>query len=81
MQPEAGIVGLLIERTEVAELSAMGAYLAGGASGVFAWDGLKHIDRGAERFVSATVMRVTNAEPGYARSLGLQVKDNELASV
>ena len=50
----AGIVGLTIERTKVAELSAMGAYLAGISSGAFTSDGLKHVDRGAERFVSAT---------------------------
>jgi len=84
MQPEAGIGGLPIERTEVAELSVMGAaYLAGISSGAFTWDGLKHVDRGAERLCQRRVRWcvVTNAELGCARSRGLHVKDNEVASV
>jgi len=84
MQPEAGIGGLPIERTEVAELSVMGAaYLAGISSGAFTWDGLKHADRGAERLCQRRVRWcvATNAELGCARSRGLHVKDNEVASV
>jgi glycerol kinase len=87
MQSEADIVGLPVERTEVAELSAMGAaHLAGISSGVFTWDGLKQFDRGAERFVPATSSVVRRDERrawlrAVARSRGLQVKDNEVASV
>jgi glycerol kinase len=52
MQFEADMVGVPIERTAVAELSALGvAHLAGVSSGVFTWEGLKRLDRGTERFV------------------------------
>lgn len=51
MQFEADMVGVPIERTAVAELSAMGAaHLAGISSGLFTLDGLKRLDRGTERF-------------------------------
>jgi glycerol kinase len=52
MQFEADMVGVPIERTAVAELSALGvAHLAGVSSGVFTWEGLKRLDRRTERFV------------------------------
>jgi glycerol kinase len=51
MQFEADMIGAPVERTPVAELSAMGvAHLAGVAAGLFSWDGLKRPDRGAQRF-------------------------------
>lgn len=51
MQFEADMIGIPVERTPVAELSAMGvAHLAGVSAGLFSWDGLKQMDRGAQRF-------------------------------
>jgi glycerol kinase len=51
MQFEADMVGVAIERTAVAELSALGvAHLAGISSGLFTWESLKQLDRGKERF-------------------------------
>jgi glycerol kinase len=52
MQFEADMVGVPIERTAVAELSAIGtAHLAGISSGLFTWEGLKRLNRGTKRFV------------------------------
>jgi glycerol kinase len=51
MQFEADMVGVPVERTAVAELSAMGAaHLAGLSSGLFTWEELKRFDRARERF-------------------------------
>ena len=51
MQLEADLIGLPVERTAVAELSAMGvAHLAGVSAGVFTLDGLARRDRGGETF-------------------------------
>ena len=51
MQFEADIAGLPVERTPVAELSAMGAaHMAGVSVGVFTLESLKRLDRGGERF-------------------------------
>jgi len=51
MQFEADMVGLQVERTKVAELSAMGvAHLAGVSAGLFTLESLAKLDRGAERF-------------------------------
>jgi hypothetical protein len=67
MQPEAGIGGLPIERSEVAELPVMGAaYLAGISSGAFTWDGLKHVDRGAVRCVSGESGGASRRTPSLA---------------
>ena len=51
MQFEADMVDLPVERTPVAELSAMGvAHLAGVSAGLFTLESLSKLDRGAERF-------------------------------
>jgi glycerol kinase len=51
MQFEADMVDLPVERTSVAELSAMGAaHLAGMSAGLFTFESLGQLDRGAERF-------------------------------
>ena len=51
MQFEADMVDLPVERTPVAELSAMGvAHLAGVSAGLFSLASLSEVDRGAERF-------------------------------
>ncbi len=52
LQFEADMVGVPVERTHVAELSAMGvAHLAGVGAGFFTLDQLRGMDRGAEGFV------------------------------
>ena len=51
MQFEADMVGVPVERTDVAELSAMGvAHLAGVNAGLFSLDELSRMDRGAHGF-------------------------------
>ena len=51
MQFETDMVGAPVERTSVAELSAMGvAHLAGLTAGIFTLESLGQIDRGSERF-------------------------------
>jgi glycerol kinase len=51
MQFEADMVGVPVERTDVAELSAMGvAHLAGVGAGLFTFDGLRRLDRGGTTF-------------------------------
>ncbi len=51
MQFEADMVAVPVERTDVAELSAMGvAHLAGVSAGVFTIDGLRRLDRGGQAF-------------------------------
>ena len=51
MQFEADMAGLPVERTPVAELSAMGvAHLAGVTAGLFTMESLQQSDRGTERF-------------------------------
>jgi glycerol kinase len=51
MQFETDMVGVPVERTDVAELSAMGvAHLAGVSAGVFTLEGLRHLDRGGQAF-------------------------------
>ena len=45
------MVGVPVERTDVAELSAMGvAHLAGVSAGLFTFDGLRRLDRGGQAF-------------------------------
>jgi glycerol kinase len=52
MQFEADMVGVPVERTSVAELSAMGvAYLAGVTANIFTLASLGQIDRGSECFM------------------------------
>lgn len=51
MQFEADMVGVPVERSAIAELSALGvAHLAGVSAGLFTWEALKRLDRGTERF-------------------------------
>ncbi|HXZ17534.1 MAG TPA: FGGY-family carbohydrate kinase, partial [Roseiarcus sp.] len=51
MQFEADMVGVPVERTDVAELSAMGvAHLAGVSAGMFTFDGLRSMERGGQAF-------------------------------
>ena len=51
MQFEADMVGVPVERTDVAELSAMGvAHLAGISADLFAMEGLARLDRGGTAF-------------------------------
>jgi glycerol kinase len=51
MQFEADMVGAAVERTAVAELSAMGAaHLAGLSAGLWDWGGLARFARAAQRF-------------------------------
>ena len=51
MQFEADMVAVPVERTDVAELSAMGvAHLAGVSAGVFTIDSLRRLDRGGQAF-------------------------------
>jgi len=51
MQFEADMVGVPVERTDVAELSAMGvAQLAGVSAGLFTMEGLSRVDRGGKGF-------------------------------
>jgi glycerol kinase len=51
MQFEADMVGVPVERTRVAEVSAMGvAHLAGISTGLFTFDSLRRLNRGAEAF-------------------------------
>ena len=51
MQFEAEMVGVPVERTDVAELSAMGvAHLAGVSAGIFSLDSLRLMERGGQAF-------------------------------
>ena len=51
MQFEADMVGVPVERTDVAELSALGvAHLAGVSVGLFTFEGLRHLERGGKVF-------------------------------
>ena len=58
MQFEADMVGVPVERTDVAELSAMGvAHLAGVSAGLFTFDGLRRLDRGGKAFKPSRAAR------------------------
>jgi glycerol kinase len=62
MQFEADMVGVSVERTSVAERSAMGVgYLAGLTAGIFTLPSLGQIDRGSQCFMP------TGASGGDAR--------------
>jgi glycerol kinase len=51
MQFEADLVNAPVERTDVAELSAIGvAHLAGVSAGIFTFDTLRRLDRGSQAF-------------------------------
>jgi glycerol kinase len=63
MRFEADMVAAPVERTSVAELSAMGvAHLAGLSAGLFTWETLRRLDRGAERFAPRLDAAVRGAE-------------------
>jgi glycerol kinase len=56
MQFEADMVGVPVERTDVAELSAVGvAHLAGISAGLFTTEGLSRLDRGSKAFKPSRV--------------------------
>lgn len=71
MQFEADMVGLPVERTPVAELSAIGvAHLAGVSAGLFTLEGLRTLDRGAERFAPCMdPVRRTRERRQWARAV------------
>jgi glycerol kinase len=79
MQFEAEMVGIPVERTDVAELSAMGvAQLAGVSAGLFTLDDLRRLDRGKRAFepVLAPKDRAREREAwkrAVARSRGLAI--------
>jgi glycerol kinase len=79
MQFEADMVGIPIERTAVAELSALGAaHLAGVNGGLFTWDGLKLLDRETQRFEPRVDPAARHAErrawsSAVARSRGMAI--------
>ena len=63
MQFEADMVGVPVERTTTAELSAMGvAQLAGVGAGLFSLDGLARLDRGGQRFAPRLAENVRRKE-------------------
>jgi glycerol kinase len=63
MQFEADMVGVPVERTSVAELSAMGvAQLAGLTAGLFPLESLGQIDRGSQRFAPGAASATMRAK-------------------
>jgi glycerol kinase len=79
MQFEADMVGVSVERTSVAELSAMGvAHLAGLTAGIFTLAGLGQIDRGSQGFMPgapSAAMREGAARLGTGRRWRSQWSD------
>jgi len=79
MQFEADMVNAPVERTDVAELSAMGvAHLAGVSAGLFTFDSLRRLDRGGQAFKPslAPQARLREREAwarAVARSRGLAI--------
>ncbi|MDE3176550.1 MAG: glycerol kinase [Pseudomonadota bacterium] len=71
MQFEADMVAVPVERTDVAELSALGvAHLAGVGAGLFTFDGLSRRDRGARRFTPRLPERARAEERrGWAQAV------------
>lgn len=70
MQFEADMVGAPVERTEVAELSAMGvAHLAGVSAGLFTFDGLTRMDRGARTFTPSLEVARLGQRRAWARAV------------
>ena len=80
MQFEADMVGAPVERTSVAELSAMGAaHLAGVSAGIFTLEGLSKLGRGAEQFAPRMAAEARAKErrqwaEAVARARGLAVR-------
>jgi glycerol kinase len=67
MQFEADMVGAPVERTSVAELSAMGvAHLAGLTAGLFTLEGLARMDRHAQRFTPGAASTATRDKERFA---------------
>jgi glycerol kinase len=79
MQFEADMVGVPVERTDVAELSAMGvAHLAGVSAGVFTLEGLRRLDRAGQSFKPSPAPEERRREReawarAVARSRGLAI--------
>jgi glycerol kinase len=79
MQFEADMVAVPVERTGVAELSAMGvACLAGVSAGLFTLEGLRRLERGGQAFKPSLAPKERLRERGawaraVARSRGLAV--------
>ncbi len=77
MQFEADMVGVPVQRTDVAELSAMGvAHLAGVSAGLFTLEGLRRLDRGGQAFkpsLRAAGSAARARAPGRAQSHALAV--------
>jgi len=79
MQFEADMVNAPVERTDVAELSAMGvAHLAGVSAGLFTFDSLRRLDRGGQAFKPSLAPQVRLREReawarAVARSRGLAI--------
>ena len=70
MQFEADMVGAPVERTEVAELSAMGvAHLAGVSAGLFTLDSLARMDRGARTFTPSPDAARHDQRRAWARAV------------
>jgi glycerol kinase len=80
MQFEADMLDLPLERTQVAELSAMGvAHLAGVSADLFTSESLRRLDRGAERFAPRMAAEARAKErrqwaQAVARARGLAVR-------
>lgn len=80
MQFEADIMGVPVERTPIAELSAIGtAHLAGVSAGLFTLESLAQLDRGVERFTPRFDSQARTQERAQwagavARSRGLAVQ-------
>ena len=80
MQFEADMVGVPVERTDVAELSALGvAHLAGVSAGLFTMEGLTRLDRGGEAFNLPARLRTGVRErkawaQAVARARGLSIQ-------
>src|SRR5262249_20989831 len=79
MQFEADMVGVPVERTDVAELSAMGvAHLAGLSVGMFSLDVLRRMERGGQAFTPSRTPEDRHREReawahAVARSRGLAI--------
>ena len=70
MQFEADMVGAPVERTEVAELSAMGAaHLAGVSAGLFTLESLARMDRGGRTFTPSRDAARLDERSAWARAV------------
>jgi glycerol kinase len=85
MQFEADMAGIPVDRTPIAELSALGvAHLAGVTAGLFTMEGLKQLDRQTERFAPRMPAEARDKARrewarGVARARGLSVRPDSSA--